>query len=307
MRAHTALGGRAGIAASLVAVLPPHPELGEWRHGVVLSKHLMTLERWIVLYQGTADAGLRELVAYAVVDCVSRLHAAGWVHGDLKPDNMMLEWTGTGPRIVLIDLDQARRAGEALPHEITITPECCAPGACVRACARGAPARQCRAVRLLTPARRTRRCAELLRRWSGGSGAGVASTAEPAADVFATGIILLRLLTSGAPVFDSPEAATAALVPAGGGVPPSRLACLSDPKRGVLSRMLAPAPGDRLSAPAASEALHASQGLSRLGGIASGVRRLEAAVGAVAEDVRTGVDVAMAAAAADAEAAARKE
>lgn len=53
-----------------------------------------------------------ELVA-AACDGVAHLHAAGFVHGDVCPGNVMVATGPTGDRVVLIDLGVARAVGEA--------------------------------------------------------------------------------------------------------------------------------------------------------------------------------------------------
>lgn len=49
----------------------------------------------------------------AACDGVAHLHAAGWVHGDVCPGNVMVSTTTTGDRVVVIDLGVARAIGEA--------------------------------------------------------------------------------------------------------------------------------------------------------------------------------------------------
>lgn len=137
----------------------------------------------------------------------------------------------------------------------------------------------------------------MLRRWAGLSGEGVATHADAAADAFAAALTVLRLLTTGAPLFESAAAAREALLPAGGCVPPARLAALSEPKRSIVGRMLAPAPADRPSARVACDEIHASRGRSVLGALGT---RLEAAVAATHADVRAGVAMQLAAAVATA-------
>lgn len=53
-----------------------------------------------------------QLVA-AACDGVAHLHAAGWVHGDICPGNLMVSTGTTGDRVVVIDLGVARAIGEA--------------------------------------------------------------------------------------------------------------------------------------------------------------------------------------------------
>jgi serine/threonine protein kinase len=53
-----------------------------------------------------------QLVA-AACDGVAHLHAAGFIHGDVCPGNLMVSTTATGDRLVVIDLGVARPIGEA--------------------------------------------------------------------------------------------------------------------------------------------------------------------------------------------------
>jgi serine/threonine-protein kinase len=52
-------------------------------------------------------------IVAAACDAVEHLHAAGWIHGDVCPANLMVRPETSGDRIVLIDLGVARAAGEA--------------------------------------------------------------------------------------------------------------------------------------------------------------------------------------------------
>ena len=47
-------------------------------------------------------------IALAACEAAAHLHAAGWVHGDINPGNLVV-----GDRAVLVDLGVARRIGEA--------------------------------------------------------------------------------------------------------------------------------------------------------------------------------------------------
>ncbi|MGE5180770.1 MAG: serine/threonine-protein kinase [Acidobacteriota bacterium] len=52
-------------------------------------------------------------IARAAADGAAHLHAAGWVHGDINPGNLVVEPRGDRDRVVLIDLGVARAIGEA--------------------------------------------------------------------------------------------------------------------------------------------------------------------------------------------------
>jgi serine/threonine protein kinase len=45
----------------------------------------------------------------AIIDCIERLHRAGWVHGDIKHDNFALDPKGT---LYMVDLGSAQRINE---------------------------------------------------------------------------------------------------------------------------------------------------------------------------------------------------
>jgi len=51
-------------------------------------------------------------IVAAACDAVAHLHAHGWIHGDLCPDNLVVD---DADRVVLVDLGVARRAGEGGP------------------------------------------------------------------------------------------------------------------------------------------------------------------------------------------------
>ncbi|CAN5319898.1 hypothetical protein BH11PLA2_BH11PLA2_00490 [soil metagenome] len=79
----------------------------------------------------------RKLPAWLVIDILSqaasalaKLHAAGYVHGDVKPGNLMIDTAG---RVTLIDLGFARVPGSLPPGEgILGTPNYLAPELCYR-------------------------------------------------------------------------------------------------------------------------------------------------------------------------------
>ena len=105
----------------------------------------------------------RELL-YAVACCLSRLHAQGLVHGDLKPEHILVQPGNVGDRVRLIDFDSSYWEGDA------------------SAPAEGDP---------LYLAPETYRCM-----------AGVPQPLTRKADTFAFGLIAHRLLTGNLPDFD---------------------------------------------------------------------------------------------------------
>ena len=52
-------------------------------------------------------------IARGACDGAAHLHAAGWIHGDINPGNLVVEARPAGDRVVLVDLGVARAAGEA--------------------------------------------------------------------------------------------------------------------------------------------------------------------------------------------------
>ncbi len=52
------------------------------------------------------------------------LHSAGWVHGDIKPDNILLDTRG---HVTVIDLGLAQRIGTLSPTQFSGTPDYSAP------------------------------------------------------------------------------------------------------------------------------------------------------------------------------------
>lgn len=52
-------------------------------------------------------------IALGACDGAAHLHAAGWIHGDINPGNLVVEARPAGDRVVLVDLGVARAAGEA--------------------------------------------------------------------------------------------------------------------------------------------------------------------------------------------------
>ena len=72
---------------------------------------------------GDSLAGLRSIrplnepeasaIGEKIVRGLAAIHAAGWVHHDLKPDNVMVGWRGT---VKLVDFGTAMRIGDPLHH-----------------------------------------------------------------------------------------------------------------------------------------------------------------------------------------------
>jgi hypothetical protein len=106
-------------------------------------------------------------VAAALAD----LHEAGWVHLDVKPDNILIVPTPDGPRRLLADTGSARRAGETLGPAILCTPRYAAPEI-LRAASAGRPLR-----------------------------------ADPAMDVFSLALTALELLSGRHPLGPDPASA----------------------------------------------------------------------------------------------------
>lgn len=69
----------------------------------------ISLDRWIARDGALPEPIVRRLGA-RLARALAAMHAAGWVHGDVKPENVRLDEDG---RAVLVDLGFARRAGAA--------------------------------------------------------------------------------------------------------------------------------------------------------------------------------------------------
>ncbi len=117
----------------LATELPPHPgvvralDAGDVDGRPYLAMELAAgarLRRAIAPTVGAATAGATEpppirlpraralAIVAAACDAAAHLHAHGWVHGDLGPDNLIVD---DADRIVLVDLGVARRAGAGGP------------------------------------------------------------------------------------------------------------------------------------------------------------------------------------------------
>jgi serine/threonine protein kinase len=82
---------------------------------------------------GALPGDLVAVLLDQLLDALAAVHAAGWVHRDIKPGNLLLEPSGTGrPHLWLADLGSARRVGEHGPPDGTpgyVAPEARLPAA----------------------------------------------------------------------------------------------------------------------------------------------------------------------------------
>ncbi|HSK03937.1 MAG TPA: serine/threonine-protein kinase [Kofleriaceae bacterium] len=104
----------------LATELPPHPgvvralDAGDVDGRPYLAMELAAgedLRRLIAAPERLPRARALAIVA-AACDAAAHLHAHGWVHGDLGPDNLIVD---DADRLVLVDLGVARRAGAGGP------------------------------------------------------------------------------------------------------------------------------------------------------------------------------------------------
>ena len=122
-RLHTHLARNAeatrqfAVEQLLTTTLPPHPNVVRGlAAGAVDERPYVVLEllggtdlrRIAAPTPAIAAARILQIVG-AACDGAAHLHAAGYIHGDICPGNLMID----GDRVVLIDLGVARRAGEA--------------------------------------------------------------------------------------------------------------------------------------------------------------------------------------------------
>ena len=106
----------------------PHERVG----GLVVSPFVAggSLEQWLASC-GALPGDLVTVLLAQLLDALSALHAAGWVHRDVKPGNLLLDPPGrAGPHLWLTDLGSARPTGtEAAPDGTPgyVAPEVCTP------------------------------------------------------------------------------------------------------------------------------------------------------------------------------------
>lgn len=84
------------LAASTFA--PPYYVVMPWLHGATLGRRLAQTPR--------LDPPLAFWVARQTAEALNALHRAGWMHGDVKPENVFLSPEG---HVTLLDLGFARR------------------------------------------------------------------------------------------------------------------------------------------------------------------------------------------------------
>lgn len=120
-----ALVGRTVSHRHLVPVLaaetsrPPYFVVTPWIEGSTLSALVAGGQRLPV--------GIALWIARQAAEALDALHAEGWIHGDLKPENLLV---GTDWHVTLLDLGFARRAGEvgsAADRVVLGTPNYLAP------------------------------------------------------------------------------------------------------------------------------------------------------------------------------------
>ncbi|MGD9645035.1 MAG: serine/threonine-protein kinase [Pirellulales bacterium] len=99
--------GRQAASPHLVSILAAHTQAAPyyvvmpWLEGVSLAQ--------LVERRGALPAGLALWAARQTAEALDALHQCGWVHGDVKPANILLAHSG---HATLVDLGFARRPGD---------------------------------------------------------------------------------------------------------------------------------------------------------------------------------------------------
>ena len=93
------------VPRALAVCLNP-PSVVMSRHGPTFGKLTMT----------NPLSGVQVLqICQATIEAVQRLHSCGFIHNDIKPDNITVDVEGDAFSVTLIDLGMLTRVGEAAP------------------------------------------------------------------------------------------------------------------------------------------------------------------------------------------------
>jgi Protein kinase domain len=131
------------------------------------------------------DSATRLLVMLTAARSIETLHVAGLVHGDIKPENVLIKWASTNFTAKIIDFDNCFIAHEPPPKEELV----------------GDPA-------YYSP--------ELMQYVMDGTGAANLSTAS---DVFALGLVFMQYVTGSSPALPSSHKYAAEAITAGWTIP----------------------------------------------------------------------------------------
>lgn len=62
------------------------------------------------------DLSIIQIIAQQVSKALAFLHGHGWIHGDVKPENILTDRTGSQLRVTLADFGECQRSGKKLGH-----------------------------------------------------------------------------------------------------------------------------------------------------------------------------------------------